>query len=176
MPEDSPKKSMPVSWFPDNLLESEMSLIPLRILIAEDDPSTQLIIERALEADGYKIQIANNGSEAWDYLNDEVEPPELAILDWMMPGIDGIELCRRIKDRKNPFVYVILLTAKTESDDIIEGLEAGAHEFLAKPFNFNVLRARVASGARIVRLEKALKLKNSILQDYIDKLERESMG
>ena len=167
-------KKPSVSWFPDNLLESEMELIPLRILIAEDDVSTRLIIERTLEADGYLITTATNGIEAWEALNDKREPPELAILDWMMPGIDGIDICKRVKERKNPFVYLILLTAKAESDHVVEGLDAGAHEFLTKPFDFNILRARVASGARIVRLEKALSMKNSILTDYIRKLEGKS--
>ena len=167
-------KKSSVSWFPDNLLESEMELIPLRILIAEDDPATRLIIERTLEADGYLITIATNGIEAWEALSDENEPPELAILDWMLPGIDGIDICKRVKERRSPFVFLILLTAKTESQDVVDGLDAGAHEFLTKPFDFNILRTRVAAGARIVRLEKALSMKNSILQDYILKLERET--
>jgi sigma-B regulation protein RsbU (phosphoserine phosphatase) len=89
----------------------------------------------------------------------------------MMPKMDGLELCQRIKEREHPFVFTIMLTAKTSNDDIISGLRAGADEFLTKPFNLDVLRSRVAAGARIVRLENLLTMKNNILAYYIERVE-----
>ncbi len=167
-------KKMTVSWFPDSELETDLGAIPLRVLIAEDDDASRKLLKRSLQSKGYNIVTAENGEKAWEILQDEIDPPELAVLDWMMPGLDGIELCRRIKKRSNPFVYTILLTAKSENADIIAGLDAGAHEFLTKPFDIHVLWARVAAGGRIVRLEKALSLKSSILEDYADKLEKQN--
>ena len=162
------------SWFPDDALEAELELIPLHLLVAEDDTATRNILVRTLEKFGYRVTSASNGTEAMALLNDENDSPELALVDWMMPGMDGLEICRRLKHRKRPFVFVILLTARAGDEDIIEGLEAGAHEFLTKPFNIHVLAARVAAGARIVRLEKKLMLKSEILRDYLEKIEPKS--
>ncbi|MCP4675906.1 MAG: response regulator transcription factor [Deltaproteobacteria bacterium] len=174
MGQEDDDKRVTVSWFPNSELEADLENIPLRILIAEDDDASRGLLKRSLASKGYSVIAAENGEKAWEIIQDERDPPELAILDWMMPGVDGIELCRRIKKRGNPFVYTILLTAKSENADIIAGLEAGAHEFLTKPFDIHVLWARVAAGGRIVRLEKALTIKSSILEDYADKLERQT--
>ncbi|MBN2717160.1 MAG: response regulator transcription factor [Deltaproteobacteria bacterium] len=160
-----------MSWFPDDALEAELERIPLHLLIAEDDTATRKILTKTLEKFGYRVTAAKNGTEALALLDDEADPPELALLDWMMPGMDGLEICRHLRQRKRPFVFVILLTARCGDEDIIEGLEAGAHEFLTKPFNIHVLAARVAAGARIVRLEKKLMMKSEILRDYLEKLD-----
>ncbi len=174
MGQQSDEGRMTVSWFPNSELESDLEAIPLRVLIAEDDDASRELLRRSLQSKGYNVVTAENGEKAWEILQDEGDPPELAILDWMMPGVDGIELCRRIKKRGSPFVYTVLLTAKSENTDIITGLDAGAHEFLTKPFDIHVLWARVAAGGRIVRLEKALTMKSSILEDYADKLEKQN--
>jgi DNA-binding response OmpR family regulator len=158
------------SWFPDEVLEAELEQIPLHLLVAEDDSSTRQILIKTLEKFGYRVTSASNGLDAMDLLNNEMDPSELALIDWMMPGMDGLEICRNLKARKRPFVFVILLTARCGDDDVIEGLAAGAHEFLTKPFNIHVLAARVAAGARIVRLEKKLMLKSEILRDYLERL------
>lgn len=166
------KKTTPLtSWFPDEALEAELERIPLHLLVAEDDAATRKILTQTLEKFGYRVTAASDGTEAMDKLNDEEDPPELALVDWMMPGMDGLQICRQLKQRKRPFVFVILLTARCGDEDIIEGLEAGAHEFLTKPFNIHVLAARVAAGARIVRLEKKLHLKSEILRDYLEKMD-----
>jgi DNA-binding response OmpR family regulator len=158
------------SWFPDDVLEQELEKIPLHLLVAEDDAATRHILVKTLEKFGYRVTAAKNGIDAMTLLGDEEDPPELALIDWMMPGMNGLEICRRLKARKRPFVFIILLTARCSDEDVIEGLEAGAHEFLTKPFNIHVLAARVAAGARIVRLEKKLIMKTEILKDYLEKL------
>jgi len=161
-----------MSWFPDDELESDIESMPVHILVAEDDPSTRTLLVKALENNGYRVTAAKDGFQAWEALENEEDYPELAILDWMMPGLTGPQLCQKLRDRKYPFVFTILLTARTQNADIIEGLEAGAHEFLIKPFDLYVLSARVAAGARIVRLEKKLSIKSEILNDYAQKLEK----
>lgn len=158
--------------FPEDELRRSISAMPIRVLVAEDDPSIRLMLQKTLQSENYDIVIASDGEEAWEALVDEDNPPRLAILDWMMPLVDGLELCRRIKARKEPFVFTIMLTAKSDNTDIIAGLRAGADEFLTKPFNLDVLRSRVAAGARIVRLENLLTMKNSILAYYIEKVEK----
>ncbi len=174
MTQDDTKEKQIISWFPNTQLESDLENIPLRVLVAEDDDASRGLLRRTLESRDYDVITASNGNEAWQALEDKDNPPELAILDWMMPGLDGIDLCRKIQERKYPFVYTILLTAKSENTDVISGLEAGAHEFLTKPFDIHVLWARVAAGARIVRLEKALTIKSHILQDYAEQLEKQA--
>lgn len=161
-----------LSWFPDDDLEADLENIPLHVLVAEDDLSTRELLKTVLVNYGYRVSTAEDGDKAWELLQKEDDLPELAILDWMMPGATGPELCVRLKARKYPFVYTVLLTARTQESDIIEGLESGAHEFLTKPFNFHILAARVAAGARIVRLEKKLSIKSEILKEYAEKLER----
>jgi DNA-binding response OmpR family regulator len=157
--------------FPEEELRQSISAMPVRIVIAEDDPAIREILEKTLSSENYDIVTAEDGVAAWTLLSDDENPPRLAIVDWMMPQMDGLELCRRIKARGTPFVFTIMLTAKTSNEDIIEGLRAGADEFLTKPFNLDVLRSRVAAGARIVRLENLLTMKNSILTYYIEKVE-----
>ncbi len=157
--------------FPDDELRRTISAMPVRILIAEDDPYILLMLEKSLRSENYDIVTASDGEAAWEAIQNTDNPPQLAILDWMMPKMDGLELCRRIKQRKDPFVFTIMLTAKSDNNDIISGLQAGADEFITKPFHLEVLRNRVAAGARIVRLENLLTMKNSILEYYIQKVE-----
>ena len=105
---------------------------------------------------GYEAVIARDGTEAWDVLQSE-NAPRLAILDWMMPGIDGVEICQRIRAaRREPYVYIVLLTARTDSKDLVEGMEAGADDYLTKPFNAHELRVRLRAGSRILELQEQL--------------------
>ena len=168
-------KTTPSYWFPDDALEAELERIPIHLLVAEDDTATRNILIKTLERFGYRVSAAKDGNEAMEILNDELDPPELAVLDWIMPGRDGLEICRHLKTRKRPFVFVILLTARCSDEDVIQGLESGAHEFLTKPFNVHVLAARVAAGARIVRLEKRLLLKSEILREYLQRIEEKNV-
>jgi two-component system, cell cycle response regulator len=126
------------------------------VLIAEDDPLFRRMLERWFQHWDYRVTAVENGLDAWEVLKKEDAPP-LAILDWMMPGMDGIELCRRIRSRdQGPYRYVLLLTARDDKQDVVAGLEAGADDYLTKPFEVDELRARVRTGKRILDLQAAL--------------------
>src|SRR5580698_4290884 len=125
-------------------------------LIAEDDPIFRRILETWFKKWDYAVTAVDNGLAAWEVLQKE-DSPQLAILDWMMPGMDGVEICRKIRSRKHgPYRYVLLLTAKDDKQDVITGLEAGADDYLTKPFDVEELRARVRAGRRILDLQAAL--------------------
>ncbi len=129
---------------------------PNTVLIAEDDPIFRRVLENWLKKWNYRVTSLENGLEAWRVLQQK-DAPQMAILDWMMPGLDGIELCRRIRSHEDgPYKYVLLLTAKGSKEDVVAGLEAGADDYLTKPFDVNELRARVWAGKRILELQGAL--------------------
>src|SRR4051812_18501045 len=105
---------------------------------------------------GYQPLLVRDGREAWEILQRE-DAPRLALLDWMMPGMDGPELCRRVRAAgREPYTYILLLTARTESQDLVEGMDAGADDYLTKPFNAHELRARLRAGTRIIQLQEQL--------------------
>jgi len=142
----------------------------MRILIAEDDLVTRKLLEKTLNGWGYVVLSAENGQEAWEIL--QKEKIKLIIADWIMPVMDGVELCRRIRSAENSgYIYFILLTGKDKKEDIIEGLKAGADDYVTKPFDRNELQVRVRAGERIVKLEKELIEKNEMLQRLNLKLE-----
>ncbi len=124
----------------------------MRILVADDDRTTTTMLSRTLEKWGFEVTVVHDGAAAWAAITGDT-PPSLAILDWMMPEIDGIELCRRIRATppRAP-VYVILLTARTSQQDLVAGLEAGADDYLKKPFDPDELRARIHVGQRTLDL------------------------
>lgn len=128
----------------------------MKILIAEDNLTTRRILESILVKWNYDVVSACDGNEAWEKLQ-EKDPPKLIILDWMMPGINGVEICRRLRraDPAEP-MYIILLTARDDKNDIVEGLGAGADDYIAKPFDKDELRARIDVGRRVVELQTAL--------------------
>jgi two-component system, cell cycle response regulator len=134
------------------------------VLIAEDDPIFRRVLESWFKRWNYRVTAVENGVAAWEVLKKE-DPPQLAILDWMMPGMEGIELCRKIRRRdQSPYLYVLLLTAKDDKQDVIAGLEAGADDYLTKPFDVDELHARVRAGKRILELQAALIRAQSALQ------------
>ena len=127
-----------------------------RVLIAEDDAMSRRILESSLESWGYRVMVAEDGAKAWKILQQE-HPPELLILDWVMPEIDGAELCRRIRKRQGSlYQYILLVTGKDDKQDVVEGLEAGADDYLTKPFDRNELRARLRVGRRVLKLQQDL--------------------
>ena len=139
----------------------------MRILIAEDDATSRRLLEATLARDGYQVVSASDGDEAWEQLHG-TDAPRLAILDWMMPGRDGIEICRQLRREPRPsYVYLLLVTTKTRTEDIIHGLEAGADDYLTKPYDPQELRSRIKSGERLLRLEEALAGKVSELQEAL---------
>jgi two-component system cell cycle response regulator len=127
-----------------------------RILIAEDDPVSRRMLESLLLKWAYDVTVVANGIEAFRLL-DTADAPRLAILDWMMPGMEGVEICRRIRERKNrPYIYVLLLTARSQRQDLLQGLDLGADDYLTKPFDAQELRARLRVGGRILTLQDDL--------------------
>jgi sigma-B regulation protein RsbU (phosphoserine phosphatase) len=130
----------------------------MKILVAEDDAVTRKILAVTLERLGWDVVSATDGQEAWrvfEMLGKDA--PELAVLDWMMPGLEGIEICRRLRATPGfEFVYVILLTSRAEKQDLSAGLAAGANDYIAKPFDPVELEARVRVGERMVNLQRSL--------------------
>ncbi len=128
----------------------------MKILIADDDPISRRLLEATLTGWGYDVLVTCDGSEAWEAMQ-QPEAPGLVISDWMMPHIDGLELCRKIRQmEKTGYIYFIILTAKGMKEDVIEGLEAGADDFLIKPFNREELKYRTRIGKRIIELEQRI--------------------
>jgi sigma-B regulation protein RsbU (phosphoserine phosphatase) len=128
----------------------------MKILIAEDDSISRHILEAILIKWGYDVVSASDGEDAWNKMREE-GAPRLAVLDWMMPGMEGVELCRRIRQESgNKPIYIILLTARGEKDDIVEGLSSGADDYILKPFDKDELRARIDVGRRIIKLQTEL--------------------
>jgi two-component system cell cycle response regulator len=128
----------------------------VRILIADDDLTSRSLLRQVLVKWGYDVVVAADGLEAWERLQ-EAEPPRLAILDWMMPGLDGVEVCRLVRQLDTPSPpYLILLTARGGKGDIVTGLEAGADDYVGKPFNGDELRARLEVGRRYIELNAKL--------------------
>ena len=129
---------------------------PRDVLVAEDDPMFRKILQNWLQSWDYKVIVATDGTEAWSILQQE-RPPDLLILDWVMPGIDGMELCRRIRERQSPsYQYILVVTANDARQDVVRGLEAGADDYLTKPFDKGELRARLRVGTRILTLQEDL--------------------
>lgn len=130
--------------------ESQNKFIPT-VLIADDDSSTRILLRAIISPWHYPIIEASDGEEAWELLN-TAEHPQIAIIDWMMPKMDGPSLCHLIKKLPKP-PYIMLISNRSESANIIEALDSGADDFLAKPFNYAELRSRLLIGQRIIRLE-----------------------
>lgn len=128
----------------------------MRILIAEDDVTSRDILIAFLEKQGHEVVVTLDGAQALQAMR-QADAPKMAILDWMMPEMDGIDVCRNIRalDTEEP-PYILMLTGKAERGDIVKGLDAGANDYLVKPFDFGELRARVDVGRRMVEMQSAL--------------------
>jgi diguanylate cyclase (GGDEF)-like protein len=128
----------------------------MKILVADDDSVIRCSIEGLLSKWGYDLVVATNGDEAWGILQRE-DSPRLALLDWMMPGMNGPTVCRSVRTLNAvPYTYLILLTGRGGKEDIVSGLEAGADDYLTKPFNAYELKARLRTGERILELQEEL--------------------
>jgi len=144
----------------------------VRVLIADDEATTRHLIQATLGNWGFEVLVAEDGTEALRILN-ELNPPEIALLDWVMPGVDGLEVCRRMRAaRLNAPTYLILITARGGLENVVQGLEAGADDYVTKPFDPRELRARLHAGARVVQLQKALLERNQALEDALKRVKQ----
>jgi PleD family two-component response regulator len=128
----------------------------MKVLIADDSATSRAMLRAALSRWGYEVVMAENGAEAWDILAKPDAPP-MAILDWVMPYLTGPEVCSKVREtRREPYTYILLLTSKNSKDETIEGLEAGADDYIVKPFNQQELSVRLRAGKRIIDLQMNL--------------------
>jgi sigma-B regulation protein RsbU (phosphoserine phosphatase) len=141
----------------------------LTVLIADDDPPTRILLKAAISQWGYKVIAAQDGEEAWNILQ-HPDAPKLIILDWLMPKMNGIDLCVKMKQELAYKPYTILLTQVTGTENIVKGLEAGADEFLSKPFNMAELNSRLSVGARIIHFENKLAEQNHRLEHLLQQI------
>jgi phosphoserine phosphatase RsbU/P len=144
----------------------------MKVLIAEDDEVSRRILEYWLKKWGYEVVIAHNGEQALEILN-RSDAPRMAILDWMMPVVDGLDVCRQVRKRwEKGYVYIIILTAKDTKQDIIEALEAGADDYINKPYYQGELQSRIKAGRRIVELEMDLSAKITSLEEALNHVKK----
>jgi DNA-binding response OmpR family regulator len=143
-----------------------------RILIAEDHHVSRHLLERNLQNWGFEVVSAENGAAAAAIL-DAPGAPSIAVLDWMMPEMDGVEVCQRVRRQTNrPYIYLLLLTAKSQKEEVAAGLEAGADDYVIKPFDPDELRARLKVGQRVVELERTLDKRVQDLQAALDDVKK----
>jgi DNA-binding response OmpR family regulator len=146
----------------------------MKILVAEDDPVARRILAVTLERLGWDVVTAKDGNAAWQVFEAMrgSDAPELAVLDWMMPGLEGIEICRRLRATPGfELVYVILLTSRGDKEDLSDGLAAGANDYIAKPFDPVELEARVRVGERMVSLQRNLAARVTELEAALGEVE-----
>ena len=139
-----------------------------RVLIADDDERPRQLLAHYLKSWGFSVIACRDGLEAAAILEGD-NAPSIALIDWMMPGLEGVEICRRVRSHpgKRHYTYIILVTGQTE---VTEGLEAGADDFVAKPYNVDELRARLSVGQRVIKLERRLADHISMLRDALDQI------
>lgn len=129
---------------------------PVQILVADDSPVFRDMLQRMLLEWGYEVILVSDGQQAWDALRQE-DGPRLALLDWMMPGMEGAEVCRRVRANVHDrYVYMLLLSVRAELDDLVAGMESGADDYIVKPFQVDELRARLRAGRRVLALQEQL--------------------
>lgn len=144
----------------------------MKALIAEDDAASRLMLQSLLTTWGYSVTAAGDGDEAWKILC-EPDHPQLVILDWMMPGIEGPEIVRRLRQRtlEKPY-YAIIITSRSDVESAADALDSGADDFIGKPFDNDELRARVAVGYRVNRLQTALSDNVRDLKQSLDRVKQ----
>ena len=149
----------------------------MRILIADDSVVSRHLLDATLRKWGYEVVVACDGNEAWQILQAN-DAPEMAILDWMMPGMTGPEVCRKVREiakEKDIYTYILLLSSKSEREDLIEGMESGADDYLTKPFDQHELKVRLRPGTRIIELQQELisareELRDQATKDFLTRI------
>lgn len=144
----------------------------MNVLLAEDDAASRLLLQSLLTRWGYVVTSACDGNEAWNILC-EPEHPQLVLIDWMMPGIEGPEIVRRLRKREPEMpYYAIIMTSRSHRDSAVSALDSGADDFIGKPFDNNELRARVAVGSRMNTLQKELSSRIQDLKQTLDRVKQ----
>jgi PleD family two-component response regulator len=139
----------------------------MKILIADDEDVSRLLLEALLAKQGHEVVVAKNGGDAWQALQ-ALSPPKMAILDWMMPEVNGLELCRRVRaDARLKSIYLMLITARTGKQNLLDGLAVGANDYITKPFDHDEFEARVYVGAQMVQLQSELAQRVLELEDAL---------
>ena len=142
-------------------------MVPWQVLVADDEPVSRTVVGAMLKKAGYPVLFAPDGEQAWQHLSTD-DPPAIALLDWEMPGLQGPEIVQRLRARESSTpTYVILLTSRNSSADIVQGLRAGADDYVTKPANEDELLARVNVGTRVVQLQTALADRVRSLEDAL---------
>jgi diguanylate cyclase (GGDEF)-like protein len=150
----------------------------MRVLIADDSLVSRHLLEATLRKWNYEVKVACDGTEAWNMLRSD-DPPRIAILDWVMPGMSGPEVCKRVREHaKNGelnYTYLLLLTSKSQREDLIEGMEAGADDYLTKPFDQHELKVRLRAGSRVIDLQRELvaareELREQATKDFLTRI------
>jgi len=140
----------------------------MKILIVEDDPVSRKILEKNLQNTGCELLTAENGIKAWDIILQEKDI-RLVLAGWIIPGMTGLELCKKIREANFPkYIYIILLTAKSQKEDIIEGLKIGADDYMTKPFEFDELQVRINAGIRVIQLNSKLREANEVMRNNLE--------
>jgi len=152
---------------PDAIPGASVSPKRTRVLHAEDNPVFRSVVKSLLTKWGYEPVICCDGNEAWEAMQRE-DSPRLLLLDWMMPGIDGLELCRRLRaDPNRPYAYIIMLTARSEAQDLVEAMNGGCDDYISKPFNAHELRTRLRAGRRVLGvLEESYRAQEASRESY----------
>ncbi|HSU32934.1 MAG TPA: diguanylate cyclase [Bryobacteraceae bacterium] len=141
----------------------------MKVLIADDSAPSRTLLKAALLRWGYEVMTAEDGAQAWQILAAD-NPPPLAILDWVMPSLTGPEVCRRVREtRREPYTYLLLLTSKHTKDEIVEGMDAGADDYVVKPWDEHELKVRLRAGKRIIDLQSDLLLAREELRERANK-------
>ncbi len=142
----------------------------MKILIADDDTITLRMLESTIKRMNYSVILATDGTDAWEKIQNE--HPDIALLDWLMPGLEGLEIVQRLKTHPPVnFLYLILLTSNDRTEDITTGLDSGANDYITKPFDKDELRSRIAVGIRVVEYENRLERMNTELRKYSQEME-----
>src|SRR5260370_20974431 len=149
----------------------------MKILIADDSIVSRHLLDATLRKWGYEVAVACDGIEAWSVLEAE-DAPKIAILDWVMPGLTGPEVCRRVREHakdKDVYTYILLLTSKSLKEDLIEGMESGADDYITKPFDQHELKVRLRVGTRIIELQRELvsareELREQATKDFLTRI------
>jgi DNA-binding response OmpR family regulator len=140
----------------------------MKILIADDDLTSRVVLSSALKKRGHEVLEAVDGAEAWEAMR-KPDAPSLAILDWMMPEMDGLEVVRRVRAAQSPrSPYLIILTTRDGKADLVSGLDSGANDFVAKPFDPGELLARIEVGRRMIEMQEQLALKVQALRQALE--------